>query len=568
MAPVNNPDIRIKVAALGGLDESGKNLLTIEVDGDIFIVEAGLKYPDKFTPGVDFLIPSFEYLRENSRRVKGIIITHGHDDIYGALPYLLSAVRAPVYLTNTTMSMIRADYGRKINLTHHTFVIIEPSSEIDIAGHRFSFFSTCHSISESCGFVLRTDLGNIVYTGDYISDYNGLKHFTFDFAKVASIANEHNTLLLFTESSGADKPGIASPNHRLTPHIKSAIEEQDSRLFIALYTQNFYNIQEIIDLAQINNKKIVVLNKRLVDALPEINARGNLIIPKNNRIESDEMIRYSTKDIIVLVTGSGEELFEIVTAIANGDYPDKHLCLNDTDHLIMACPSVPGTETIATEALDAVYRSGAEVKSLSRRELASMHAQQEDLKMMLSLFRPRYYMPIKGEYRQLMANAKIALSTGLGYNHMNTIIYDNGMMLGIDKAGKLVQLPRIKEGDQMVSGNIVGDMKESVLTERQKLADDGIVVLSAAVSARQQKIVSNPDVQMRGFIYLKDQQNILNEINSAFNETLKELMNKRMMSTGEAERKLTDRLSKYFKKETGKNPLILTQIIDIDAVNK
>lgn len=562
----DNQKPRIKVYSLGGLDENGKNCLAIEVDDSIFVVEAGLKFPDNFTPGVEFLIPDFSYLKDNANRVKAIIISHGHDDTYGALPYLLSTINAPCYLTKTTMALIRADYGKKFDLNRFNFVLIEPSSEIKIAGHQFSFFSTTHSISESFGFVLRTALGNIVYTGDFIADYNGVKNFNFDFTKVASIANEHNTLLLLSESCGADKPGICSPGHKLTPHIKSFIEEQDKRLFIAVYSQNFYNIQEIIDLAIANNKKIVILNRRMADALKDINATGNLVIPKANYCEPEEVIRYSVNDLIMLITGSGEEIFNLINSFSRDIKTHGNLCLTNTDRLILACPSVPGTETIATEALDACYQTGADVISLSRRQISSMHPQEEDLKMMLSLFRPKYYMPVKGEYRLLMANAKIALSTGLGYNYMNTLIFDNGMVLGIGNDKRLITtLPRVKEGSLMVDGIHVGSIQESVLQERQKLADDGIVVLSAVVSSKQQKLLSQPDIQMHGFIYLKDQANVMFEMNTIFQDVLHELMTRKMMSTADADKKLVERLSKYFRRDTKKNPIIYSHIINIDS---
>ncbi|HBD05945.1 MAG TPA: hypothetical protein DCY93_00850 [Firmicutes bacterium] len=562
---LNSSDIRIRIGALGGLDESGKSCFIIEVDNDIFVIEAGLKYPDSFTPGIDYLIPNFDYLIENKDRVKAVIITHGHDDIYGALPYLLEVINVPCYLTSNTLTLLKSDYGAKFDFSKYTFKIVSPSDEINIANHRFSLFSTTHSASDSFGFVLRTDLGNIIYTGDFITDYNGLSHYSFDFAKVASIANERNALILLSESNGADKIGICAPKHKLTPHIRREIEEQTKRLFIGIYSQNFYNIQEVINLAQENNKRIVIVNDRFAAALNEINQNGTLIIPKNNYATANEMMRYSSKDLIVLILGSGEELFDLISDLAHGEYQDQGISINENDKIILACPSVPGTEVKATESLDSVYQTGAEVVNLTHKDISSMHAQEEDLKMMISLFRPKYYMPIKGEYRLLMANAKIALSTGLGYNYANVVVLDNGMLLNIDKSGKLLQnITRVKEGTLLVAGHSVGEAKAHILQERQRLADDGILCLSVAVSSKQQRIVSQPEVQMRGFIYLGDQKNIYQEINSIFNEELHTLMTKKMMSTSEAEKRLVDRLSKYLVKQAKKNPYIDVNIINID----
>lgn len=375
-----NTNIPIKIGAIGGLDENGKNCFIIEVDNDIFVIEAGLKYPDKFTLGIDYIVPDFTYLKENAKRVKAVIVTHAHDDIYGSVPYLLNCLNIPCYLTSNTLTLMKADFESFCDFSKYDFRIVKPSDDITISGHLFHLFSTTHSAADSFGFALKTKLGYIVYTSDYITDYNGLKHYTFDFAKVSSIANERNTLMLLTDSSGADKPGICTPQHTLVPHIRTLLEDQKDRLFVALYTQNFYNIQELIDLVVLNNKKIVIVNDRLKDALPDINSTGNLLIPKSNYCEVDEMIRYAKKDIVILIAGSGEELFDIITEIANGTYIEPKVCLTNEDTLVLACPSVPGTETIATEALDACWQSGANVISLSRKEISSMHPHQEDLK--------------------------------------------------------------------------------------------------------------------------------------------------------------------------------------------
>lgn len=555
----------IKFGAIGGLDENGKNCYILEVDGDIFIIEAGLKYPDSFSPGVEFLIPNTKYLEENKSKVKAIIVTHGHDDVFGGLPYLLETIDVPCYLTKTTLAILTSDYESRFDLKKFKFITINPSDEINIAGHKFSLFSTTHSASDSFGFVLRTEQGNIIYTGDFITDYNDIKHHSFNFSKVASIANEKNALLLLTDSSSADKIGICSPNHKLTPHIKSLIEEQNNRLFIALYSQNFYSIQEVIDLAVANDKKLVLVNERFKKALPEINKTGTLMIPKNNIINSDEIIRYSSKDIIVMVLGTGQELFDLITSLSNGSYLDKNVLIEENDTVLLACPSVPGTEKIATETLDATYQTGAKIINLTRKDLFSMHPHEEDLKMMLSLFRPKYYFPVKGEYRLLMENAKIALSTDLGFNYSNVLLLDNGMLVKFDKNGKLLpDIEKFDASDLVVTGQSVAKKDAKVLLERQKLADDGILCLSVIVSSKQQRVLSLPEIQSRGFIYLGDQQNIMQDISNMFNETIHELMAHKMMSTQDAEKKLIDKLSKYLTKQIRKTPYLDINIINID----
>lgn len=253
-------------------------------------------------------------------------------------------------------------------------------------------------------------------------------------------------------------------------------------------------------------------------------------------------------------------------AIGNGATKIHALTLSEKDTFIVACPSVPATETLATEAIDAIYRTGAKVINLNRKKLSSMHAQEEDLKMILSLFKPKYYMPVKGEYRQLMANAKIALSLNHGYSHLNTFIADNGMILYFDDNGKahLTPMPVLKSGDLLVDGIGVGDVKEVVLQERQKMSDDGVIVLAVTVSSKLRKVILSPDVQMRGFIFLKDSENIVKEVFNIFTKVLQELCTKKSLSCEDAEKLLIDRLTKYLRKESGKDPLIVPRIIDID----
>lgn len=557
---------KLKVFALGGLDENGKNLYVIDIDNDIFIVECGLKYPDKTSPGVDIVIPDIKYLIENKKRIKAIIISHGHDDQYGSLPFLLREIKAPIYATPTTISMIKIDYYKRFKTTVFDFVPVEPSSDIMIAGHKFSFFATTHSVSDSFGFALDTPYGNIVYTGDFITDFGSLNKFTFDLPKASKIAEKNETLLLLAESSGADKPGIASPHHKITPLIHSYIEDQTGRVFISLYTQNFYNCTEVIELAIKNNKKIALTNQRLIDALPELNKNGNFVIPKHNLISLEEIARVASTDVIVLVTGQGEELFDFMKSISHGEGKIHGLTLNDTDTFIVASPSVPATENLATEAIDAIYKTGASIINLNRKTVSSMHAQEEDLKMVLSLFKPKYYMPVKGEYRQLMANAKIALSLNRGYSHLNTFIADNGMVLYFDDKGKAHLTPNqvIKAGDLLVDGLGVDDVKDAVLSERQKMSDDGVVILAVTISSKQRKIISSPDIQMRGFIFLRDSENIVKEVHNIFDKVLQELMNKLMMSCEDAEHLTIERLVRYLRKECGKDPLIVAKIIDID----
>lgn len=558
-------DYPLKIVALGGLDEMGKNCYVIEIDNDAFIIEAGLKYPNSNIPGVDIIIPNFDYIRTIQNRVKAIIITHGHDDQYGALPYLLNIVKVPVYATETTINVIKSSLPSRFKkIDQSLFVTVKPSDTITIANHVFELFQTTHSVAESFGFALKTKFGNIVYTSDFMSDYSPLKGFQFDLPKVARLSETEKTFLLMTESESADKPSISSPHHKITPLIQRIIEEPTGKTFISMYTQNFYNIQEVINLAIKYKKKICIANSEQNDFFENMAKIGVIVIPKENKILASEIPLCAPKDIIILVTGSGDELFKFIKEICYNNVQDIRIDTKDT--FIDAAPGVPGTETSYTDASDTIFRTDCNVITLSRKVLSSMHAQEEDLKMMISLFRPKYYMPVKGEYRLLMTNAKLAVDLGIGLNHFNTFVYDNGMALAFDEKGSVVRkIINVKTGDVMVDGNSVGDVKEQAIEERQKMADGGIIMIGVVISLNDKKIVTNPDIQMRGFVYLKDSEPIINQLSNILNSTINSYFSQsHSYSIADIEKKASEKISRYISKEIDKEPMIICNIINLD----
>ena len=574
----NNPDLvpfskeigtyPIKIVALGGLNEMGKNCYVIEVNEDAFVIEAGIKYPTKRMPGVDIIIPDFDYIKTISHRVKGIIITHGHDDQYGALPYLLNVCKAPIYATETTVKIIRAQYEHKFKkLGLYDFRIVQPSDTITIAGHVFDLFQTTHSVSNSFGFALKTKLGNIVYTSDYISDYTPLSGYHFDLPKIARLSENEKTFLLMCESEAADKAGIASPDHKITDKIKDVLEDQPGKVFVSLYSQNHYNIQELINLAKRYHKKICIANHEEAPLFDIKSPYGAIDIPSDMIVSLADTKITSNKDLIILVTGSGEHLFNLCKEICYNSLAPLKVETNDV--WINAAPSVPGTEAIATEASDTIFRTDCHVITLSRKEVASMHAQQEDLKMMISLLRPRYYMPVKGDYRLLLANARLAIEAGVGLNHFNTFVFDNGMALAFDESGKTIKKNiMIRNGDVMVDGSSVGDVKEAAIEERQKMADGGVVLVGITVSTKEKRIITQPDIQMRGFIYVSDNEPILNQINQILVTNLNNYLTSTQTRTSlvDVQKKIGDKISKFLLHSTNKEPMVLCEILDLDKL--
>lgn len=555
----------IKFFALGGLDENGKNLFVFEINNNIFIIEAGMKYPDKHTPGVDVIIPDFSYLFENKDRVKAYIISHGHDDQMGALPYIIQKVPAPVYCSKSTEIMIENkinEYGLQ-NKVKVNYVNVKDGDEITIAGTEFLFISMTHAISESLSVAINTEYGYIFYTSDFIVDFGAPKGHEMDLSRFAKI-NQKGVFLLLSESGSAEKPGHTSPNHRLTPHISTLLLESEGRTFISLYSQNSFLIKEVIDLAIKYNKKILFFKEKDFDLLNRLEYRDNPI-PKDCLIKFEDINRVSPKDLVVIITGAGEHIFNTINELSTGMYNGRNLEFNSSDTFIIACPSVPGTEVISITAIDNIYKTGMNIINLPRKAIASMHAQEEDLKMMLSFLKPRYYLPVKGDYKSLMANAMIALNSSLGFKHTNIFVFDNGMILNIENnMAKINFKETIKVGDLMVEENQVGNVRNEIIQDRQKMAKDGIIILSIAISKLDREIIAGPDVQMRGFIFLKDSENIVKNITQLFVDQVSIYLTGYYENKNEVIEKIKDKILRYVRKETGKIPLILPNILEIN----
>lgn len=558
----NEPCVR--VFALGGLDESGKNMYCIETVDSIFVIEAGLKYPDISNPGVDYIIPEMDYLKNRASKIKAVIISHAHDDEYGALPYFLKKVaNVPIYTTETVKNFVLADYQKRYGSLFH-FHIIKPSDDLMISGYPFHFFETSHTVAESFGFSVDTPAGSIVYTGDYISDFSATGHFKFDLSKIAKVAEEHKTLLMMAESAGADKPGIVSPTHKLTPHIRSFIEDGEHRVIIACYTQNMYIINEVIQQVIKNHKKLVITNDRFLNMLPSFIANGDLIVPRANQCAISEMKNCKPEDLVVLMTGSGEELYNNIEDIARHEAKDQVLEFNENDVVILACPSVPTTEVKQVEMLDSLYQTGAKVVNLTHKDLSSMHAQEEDLKMLISIFKPKYYMPIEGPFRLMMANAKVANS--VGYDPDSIFLMDNGMSLNFDAAGRPI-LPiqsLFTPGNVFVDGLGIGDVRSNIIDERTQMASSGVVVLSALYSSKKHSIIGEPQVKMPGFVLESSNESVKKVILQIFKDYLTQLIAMPEPDPVAVMQKCMKQISQEMQRQIHKDPLILPAVVDID----
>lgn len=548
----------VKIFAMGGLDENGKNLYVLEVNDDIFVFESGLKYPESSMPGIDMIIPDVGYLIKNRKRVKAYFISHGHDDIMGGLPYIVKDVPAPIYCSKMTEEMILDSAKRfKVNVKMN-FVTVKSGDTVNISGHECRFFSTTHSVSDSLGIAVNTPNGYVVYTGDYIIDYGALPNYRTDIHTLMDIAKQ-DVLCLLSESIACDIPGHTSPKHKLTPHVEKYFSRHEGRILMTFYTQNLFGIREAIDLAIKYRRKILLFDDDIKNIYNRFNEKGDRI-PSNLLVDIKDIEKIENDRILILISGVGEKLYNTLEKIA---IDSSLLRIRPTDEIIIASPSVPGIEVQTIRVIDELYKTGANVLNLKRKDVVSMHAHEEDIKMMLSLLHPKYFMPVKGEFRHLIKNAQIAVNMNIGYNHTNCFVFDNGMVANFEN-GVFKGTTTIEVGDVLIDGVKIGDVGSSVISDRQKLSDNGVLVLGIAVSKLEKRIVAGPDVQMRGLIFLKDADDFLSGLVGLFEKLINDAIINDIIGSEDNTNRIKEQITTYVRRSTGKDPVVIVSISLID----
>ncbi|MCQ2796641.1 MAG: ribonuclease J [Bacilli bacterium] len=554
----------IHVFMLGGLDEDGKNLTVIEIDDDIFVLDAGIKYPDKSTPGIDYIISDYSYLKENKKRIKAYIITHGHDDQLGAIAYMVKDCPAPIYCSDVTKMLIESFLSHVNSEANLTFNVVKPTSDEIISGHTVHFFATCHNMPRSFGVAIETSAGNIIYTGDFIIENNSFKNFSYDSTAVGRIA-EKPTLLLMCESTYATRPGYTTPNHRLIPHLVNFFEhDAKGRIFISVFATNAFAIAEIIKLSIMYNRKICAYDKETYALLKRLESIDECAIPRNYFLDYEDINRVKDTDLVILMTGFGRALYTKMNRFAKGSGATR-IAFKETDTFIVAAPTANYFEVLGASTLDNLFRTGMNVHNVSRKEYLSMHPSEEDIKSMISLFRPKFFVPIKGSYRNMIANAMIAYNMGVNLSHNNIFVLENGLVLDINNeaARMLPASQAVPTGIVLINGKNLTSSANEVLSERLKLGEDGVVLANVAIDSRNHKIISVPEVNLFGVTCLKDIKTVSrlvsNELTNILNEFLLGNYNKYVVESA-----VTDRLSKLLRKEIGKEPLVVPIITDIN----
>ena len=557
---------KVKVFALGGLDENGRDCYVVEVNDDIFVLDCGTCLPDKTIPGVDYIIPNPSYLIENKDRIKAYIITHGHDEAMAGLQYFYNKAPAPIYCSKETFGFFLGQaQSRHFNIKP-IFVEVEPSSEVVISGRKVVFFQTCHNTRSSSGVAIYTSQGYVVYTSDFIIDFAGQnKGYYFDLQTLEKLA-QNDILLLMSESKSAIKSGYCSPKHRVAKLIEKNFKDADKRIFITCFWQNVFRIEEIMELCRKYNKKLFYYN----EYTRQVMMMGAKIMPDLVRgieiVEKENLLRVRERDLVILILGLDEDLYEEIDLLAEHKNSDRRIILNENDIFINAGLPRQTLETLCTKCMDKVYRTGCQVQWLKKDIRVSMHAREDDLKFFLSVLKPKYYLPVRGNFVNMMANAKLALSMNIGLNHSNVFIMDNGMVLEFDGVTRPRLIPNevnhIVIDPILTDGTGLSHVGSQVVEDRLLLGQDGVVVIAATVSLKEKKIVAGPDCQMRGFVYVKEAEPLLKSIANIFVDEINTAFQLEEFNLEQIYANVSERGKRFIKRENGREPYILP-VIDI-----
>ena len=544
-----------KFVSLGGLDENGKNMYCFDINNDIYIIDCGLKYPESQNFGIDIEIPSFDYLVNNKDRVKGIFITHAHPDTMGAIAYLLNEINVPIYATQLSAWIIE-DTLKKANIKNYTIKRVKENSIIKMDNElKIHTFKTTHSIIQSIGIAFELEQGYVVFTSDYIIDFSAKPQFRSDISTLSKIGKK-DVLALLTESVGASRPGFTAPNHRFKSFVEPIIAQAKGRIIVTAYTHSLFNIQEIGYIAAKYNYRILIYNRELADLVHKHHKLGYDIFDPSIMAKPSDIDK---GDVMIFMTGDGKDLFENLSKIA--EKADEGIKPTENDTFIIASPAIPGVEHVSIKAIDDISRINSDVYILSSKKVTSMHASQEDLKMMISILNPKYYIPVKGEYLQLMDNAELALSMDIPKE--NVSVLENGEMITFEDGILKEEKEFISTGSVLIDGSSTSDTQVVVLKDRETLSSEGTVIIAIGLDRESKEQVMTMDIQTRGFIYIKDSEYIIEGIKNIVNRTLEQADLDNDLGYNDCKSAIRSNVQSYIKTETGKDPIILSMILTV-----
>ena len=548
----------LKIIPLGGLEEIGNNMTIFEYEDEIIVVDCGLEFPTDDMLGVDLVIPDATYLEKNKDKVKAFIITHGHEDHIGALPYILRQVNVPVYATKLTVGLIRNKLEEHKLLSSVKLYEVEAGQTIKFRKMQVEFIRSCHSIPDSVMIAIHTPVGTVLHTGDFKIDYTPINSEVTDFNRIAQLGKE-GILCLLSDSTNSERKGYTMSERTVGKELDKLFVNCTKRIVVATFASNVHLVQQILNAAVANGRKIAVCGRSMINMIETARELGYIDAPADEFIDIDLIKNYTDEQLVIITTGSQGETMSALTRMAAGEH--KKITITPNDLIIISANPIPGNEKSVSKVIDDLMQIGAEVVYSALADIhVSGHACQEEQKLILALAKPKYFMPVHGEYRQLMAHAETGKLMGIPAE--NIFMNTNGRILELNETEAKIT-GSVPCGKVLVDGYGVGDVGNVVLRDRQHLSQDGLIVIVMTMDSSTGEIVAGPDVISRGFVYVKESENLMDEVKKFIRIEVQMLENKGVRDWATIKSTLKDHIRDYIFQKTKRNPMILPIIMSL-----
>ena len=550
-----NKDIRI--IPLGGVGEIAKNMYIVEVDDEMFMLDAGLMFPEDEMLGGDIVIPDIQYVIENKERLKGIFLTHGHEHAIGAVSYVLEQIDAPVYGSKLTIALVKEAMKARNIKKKVRYYTVNHDSIMRFKNVNVSFFNTTHSIPDSLGVCIHTSYGSIVYTGEFKFDQSLHGHYAPDLKRMAEIGDE-GVFALISDSTEAEKPGYNTPENIIEHHMYDAFAKVKGRLIVSCYASNFVRIQQVLNIASQLNRKVSFLGRSLESSFNIARKMGYFDIPKDLLIPINEVENYPKNEVIIIATGMQGEPVEALSQMAR----KKHKIMNieEGDSIFLAITASANMEVIIADTLNELVRAGAHIIPNNKKIHASSHGCMEELKMMLNIMKPEYFVPVQGEFKMQIAHAKLAAETGVAPEKI--FLVEKGDVISYNGKDMILN-EKVQSGNILIDGIGVGDVGNIVLRDRHLLAEDGIFIAVVTLDPKNRRIAAGPEIQSRGFVYVRESEELLKEAEEKVRKIVEEGLQEKRIEWSEIKQNMRDQISKLLFESTKRRPMIIPVISEI-----
>ncbi|ASW43006.1 ribonuclease J [Clostridium isatidis] len=549
---------KVKIIPLGGINEIGKNITAIEYKNDIVVIDCGLKFPDDDMYGIDLVIPDVSYLIKNKEKVRGIFLTHGHEDHIGALPYVLKQLNVPVYGTKLTIGIVETKLKEHGLLSSTELIRVKPRDVIKLNSVSVEFIKTNHSIADSVAIAIHTPLGVVLHTGDFKVDFTPIDGVPMDFARFAEIGKK-GVLAMMADSTNVERPGYTMSERVVGENLFKLFSKAKGRIIVATFASNIHRIQQILDAARALNKKVAVSGRSMENIVAVAKELGYLECEDDVLVSIDNINKYNNNQVVIITTGSQGEPMSALARMANAEH--RKVAIVEGDTVILSATPIPGNEKLVSKVINQLFHKGAEVIYKSLDEVhVSGHACQEELKLMLCLVKPRFFIPVHGEYRHLKQHCELAVSVGVSEN--NVLIPENGAIIEVNRNG-IKKNGNVTAGQVFVDGLGVGDVGNIVLRDRKHLSQDGILTVVVTISREDQKVIAGPDIISRGFVYVRESEGLMDEAKEIVKNVLKECEEKNITDWASLKGRVRDELRNYLYEKTKRKPMILPIIMEI-----